>query len=219
MSIIDAIVRKVSNVARGLKQGYGTEATKKRLWDSEYSRGRWDFLDRMPGDCVFPYVERYANQGSILDLGCGPGTTSLELKSDKYERYTGIDISAVAVDRAAKRARQAGRAGKNSYSQAEILRYVPDRQYDVILFGDSLPYIPTGQIPALLNRYAAFLTPSGVFISRINGRPYLPKMEVIDRHFEVIERQVFDQEIFVLYSGQRALNRCPPRLSRLFLFQ
>ncbi len=86
------VARKLRNVARVMVQRYGTADMKKRLWDSEFSSGRWDCLDNMPYDCVYPYVEKYAGKCSILDLGCGPGATGNELGSDRYSSYTGVDL-------------------------------------------------------------------------------------------------------------------------------
>ncbi len=54
---------RVRNILRGLLQAYGSSSMKRYVWNSEFLRGRWDCLDRTPGDCVYPYVEKYANRG------------------------------------------------------------------------------------------------------------------------------------------------------------
>src|SRR5260370_34756182 len=95
--------QKMRNVIRGLLQRYASANVKRYLWDNEYRRGWWNCLDVMADDCLYPSVEKHAKNGSILDLGCGPGTTGNELNAAKYLFYTGVDISDVAIDKARKR--------------------------------------------------------------------------------------------------------------------
>src|SRR5262249_3854453 len=62
-----------------------------------------------------------------------------------------------------------GRSSKNRYIDADIYTYPPERTYDVIVFGDSLYYVPQHKIPAMLDRYSNTLKRGGVFIARIKG--------------------------------------------------
>jgi SAM-dependent methyltransferase len=201
LACFTACVRKTRNVARGLTQRYGTQTIKKKLWDAEFSSGRWRCLENMPDDCVYAHVERYAHHGSILDLGCGPGTTGTELPADSYTRYTGVDISGVAVGKARKRAEESHRADKNRYLQGDIFSYVPTATHDVILFGDSLYYVPQRLILSMLKRYAPYLTEKGVFVARIYGRRYQKIVDIIENHFNVVEQHVYGiagDEVFVI---------------------
>jgi len=178
---------------RALLQAYGTGHVKKRLWDVEFSKGRWDCLDRTPGDCVYPYLERYAKHGRILDLGCGSGSTGNELDASAYASYVGVDISGVAIARAQQRSEDNRRADKNRYQQSDIFSYVPDQSFDVILFRDSIYYIPRRHIRAMLRRYAQYLRDGGVFIVRMaDGAKYRDIVETIADHFAVIETHVAD---------------------------
>jgi len=83
------IQRKARNVFRALVQRYGSERQKKRLWDDEYASGRWNYLDETGELSVHSTVEKYASNGSILDLGCGSATASIELNPAVYSTYTG----------------------------------------------------------------------------------------------------------------------------------
>ena len=196
--ILQQIYRKVRNVFRGLVQRYGTADIKKWLWDTEFASGRWDCLDNMAEDCLYPYVEKYARQGSILDLGCGPGATGNELNADRYSFYTGVDISEVAIERAHGRTKRNHRSSKNEYHQSDIYNYAPACPYDVIVLGDSIYYIPKRQIGTMLHRYADYLNRGGVFIARIRGaHPSI--LAIIEREFLVIEKQLHsDSEICVI---------------------
>ena len=163
------LVKRARNVLRGLVHRYGTLTMKKRLWDTEFATGRWDCLDSMAEDCLYPYIEKYVNRGSILDLGCGPGATGNELRAEKYSFYTGVDISEVAVEKARRRTEQNRRDAKNRYFQSDIFTYEPPDKYDVIVFGDSIYYVPEQKIGFMLQRYSSFLNPGGVFIVRVKG--------------------------------------------------
>jgi SAM-dependent methyltransferase len=185
-------------VSRALLQQYGTTWVKRRLWDSEYAVGRWTCLESMPNDCVYTHVERYAKGGSVLDLGCGPGTTGTELASHSYSSYLGVDISEVAIQRAILRAEEHDRAGTNKYVQADIFSFEPPQKYDLILFGDSLYYVPWRQIRSMLSRYETYLEQGGAFVARIYGHRYQPIIEIIEQNFDVLEKEVYADEVFVL---------------------
>src|SRR5436190_921387 len=114
---------------RGLIQGYGTPKSKRRLWDNEFSSGRWDCLDDMRADCLYPLLEFYADGRSVLDLGCGPGTTANEINA-RYTWYTGVDISEVALVKARERSRRNGRADRCEFLQSDIGLFTPQRTYD-----------------------------------------------------------------------------------------
>jgi 2-polyprenyl-6-hydroxyphenyl methylase/3-demethylubiquinone-9 3-methyltransferase len=173
-------------------QSYGPKSAKRHLWNEEFATGRWNFLDQAGEQSVHGTLEKYAGNGSILDLGCGSGTTSVELNADSYSLYTGVDIADVAVEKATARAQEAGRAGRNEYFQSDILTYEPARPYDVILFGDSIYYVPFSRIAAMLKRYSAHLTSRGVFVARIfdvSGK-HQRIIDIIESHCETIEKQI-----------------------------
>lgn len=194
--------RKVRNALRGLVQRYGTADIKKSLWDREFASGRWDCLDSMAEDCLYSYVEKYAKEGSILDLGCGPGSTGNELNGESYGFYTGVDISDVAIEKARSRTERNHRSAKNEYFQSDIHIYVPARSYDVIVFGDSIYYVPEPSHSRMLGRYSDYLNQGGVFIVRIKGeRPAI--LTMIESQFLVIEKQLHWDLIWVIVFRQR----------------
>jgi SAM-dependent methyltransferase len=195
---VNAGTQKVRNVTRALLQQYGTRAVKRRLWDAEYASGRWRCLESMPGDCVYSVVERYARGGSVLDLGCGPGTTGSELNAASYSQYIGVDISDVAIEKAKRRAESCRRTDKNRYLQGDIVTFEPDQKFDLILFGDSLYYVSWAHIQSMLNRYASYLNAGGVFVARIYGRRFQKIIDIIERNFEILDRGRFQDEVFVL---------------------
>ncbi len=72
----------------------------KQQWDEEYAGGRWDFLsspdEQTRQACIAAYIASYV-PGEILDLGCGPADLLTWLKPGSVTRYTGVDISEVAL--------------------------------------------------------------------------------------------------------------------------
>jgi SAM-dependent methyltransferase len=187
------VIRKIRNVTRGILQMYGPKTLKRSLWDYEFSRGRWDCLEATPGDVVYPYVERYSNHGSILDLGCGSGSTGNELAIHTYGDYIGVDISAVAIEKAKIRSRENHRTEKNSYLQSDIFSYTPTKHFNVILFRESIYYVSRAKIKPMLDRYSSYLETRGVFIVRMIGGSEVGEIvDTISTHFSVVERHISD---------------------------
>lgn len=60
----------------------------------------------------------------------------------------------------------------------------------MILFRDSLYYIPRAKIKPMLERYSRYLKPSGVFIVRMwdAGEKYKAILDPIESEFDVIEK-------------------------------
>ena len=184
---------RVRDVFRGLVQRYGSSNIKRHLWNYEYSEGRWRCLGTMAGDCIYPHVEKYARNGSILDLGCGPGAVENELNPSAYHSYTGVDICDVAIEKAKTRTSENGRTDKNNCVRSDILSYVPEEQYDVIMFGDSIYYFPSRRISGILDRYSKYLEQGGVFILRswMLKEKHRTLISNIQRDFEVLEKHLY----------------------------
>jgi SAM-dependent methyltransferase len=196
------VVERSLRLMRAALLSYGPSAVKRFLWNKEYSGGKWDFADHTADDCVYPYLEKYAKNGSILDLGCGSGNTANELASIAYGSYLGVDISESALSKARRRSEENGRADKNSFVQGDFLEYVPPQPFDVILFRESMYHCPQGKIKTLLDRYSKYLGNGGVFIVRMftmkNGeakaRP-MAMFRVIETEFDVLEKGQYGESV------------------------
>jgi 2-polyprenyl-3-methyl-5-hydroxy-6-metoxy-1,4-benzoquinol methylase len=117
---------------------WGRASTIKAIWDEEFASGQWEFLEDTSHDVIYQYLEKYVNSGTILDLGCGSGNTGNEVDVSKYSRYTGVDISEVAIQKALVRTIKNGRQEKNQYFCSHVSSFSPKMRYDVILFRESL---------------------------------------------------------------------------------
>jgi SAM-dependent methyltransferase len=192
---------RLRNILRSLVHTYGTGGAKRYLWNVEFARGRWQCLDATPDDCVYPHIETHARNGSILDLGCGSGSTANELDETRYRDYTGVDISDIALEKARRRTEENGRTNTYRYAQSDIFSYVPGQRYDVILFRDSIYYVPWGKIQAMLDRYSTYLKDDGVFIVRMFGgtSKYKPIAEIIESGYQVVDRHESEGAIVLVF--------------------
>jgi SAM-dependent methyltransferase len=190
------IVERALTFARGFLLSYGPTKFKKAMWDKEFSSDKWDFIDETSSDCVYPPLEKYARGGDILDLGCGPGNTANELAEKAYRSYLGVDISESALAKAEKRTNENGRSGKNSFVCSDFLGYMPARDFDVILFRESMYHIPYGSVLEVLDKYSKYLKSSGVFIVRLYSRDFNTgmikgrvqrKLDLIKSKFKTVE--------------------------------
>jgi SAM-dependent methyltransferase len=195
------IVDRTLTFVRGFIMSYGPSGIKKKLWDKEFSSSKWDFIDNTAGDCVYPYLEKYAHNGNILDLGCGPGNTANELSAEVYQSYIGVDISEAALAKAVKRTQENGRAGKNIFVNSDFLAYNPPHAFDIILFRESLYHVPYGQVLPILKKFSKNLKSAGVFVVRLYAGDHRPgviktrvtaKLDLIKREFDVVEARQFD---------------------------
>src|SRR5207249_27036 len=106
-----------------------------------------------------------------------------------YSSYTGVDISESAIRRALARSIKNHRQAQNEYVCGDIARYVPRMGYDIILFRESIFYIPKYQIRKVLQRYSHYLKETGVFIVRMCDRnKYGSIVRLIEKHYHVFDR-------------------------------
>jgi 2-polyprenyl-3-methyl-5-hydroxy-6-metoxy-1,4-benzoquinol methylase len=178
---------------------WGIPASKRRVWDTEFASGQWNYLEHTEGDPIYAYLEKYLERGNILDLGCGSGNTGNELDYSSYQSYTGADVSEVAIRKAELRTRKNKREAKNEYVCCDIESFVPSTPYTVILFRESIFYIPVTKIKAILDRYAGYLRPDGVFVVRMCDREkYHSIVELIIRHYLVLERRLVENALDII---------------------
>lgn len=193
------IARRTVGYMRGLVKRYGPSKIKMRLWDQEFSGSHWDFIDNTVGDCVYSHLEEHLKNGSILDLGCGPGNTANELAETAYTIYVGVDISQAALAKAVRRTAENGRTGKNSLICSDFLSYRPSQQFDVILFRESMYHVPLSKVKPILDHFSRYLKSDGVFIARLNitdGKGSLKRrlaaaVEIMETDFTVIDKKQY----------------------------
>jgi len=136
----------------------------KRLWDLQYRSGKWDYLkdplEVQRYQAVLNAIVKYADKGSILEVGCGEGILQSRMRPGSYEKFIGIDYSKVAISKAAHLCN-----GRTEYIYADMEVYEPKEQFDAVVFNESVYY---AKDPIqLMQRYAQFLRPDGRMILSI----------------------------------------------------
>src|SRR5713101_6811797 len=192
--------RRIFLKMNGFLKSYGPSKVKSALWDKEYSTEKWNFAYHTEGDCLYSHLERHAANGSILDLGCGMGNTANEVAASAYQTYVGVDISETCLQKATMRSEKNGRADRNRFALGDLLSYVPEQQFNVILFRESMYHVPLGKIKSMLDRYSHYLREGGVFIVRMNttdgivgktkARP-TAMVAVIESNFNILEKRQY----------------------------
>lgn len=123
----------------------------------------WDIEEAARYAVVRDYCELFAGtNGEILDVGCAQGILQTELQ---YFRYTGIDLAAETISRAAERADD-----RTRFVVADAATYVPDRTYDGIVFNECLYYLRDPV--AVAQRYVDHLAPGGVIVISMFDRAW-----------------------------------------------
>jgi SAM-dependent methyltransferase len=130
-------------------------------WDAEYASGRWEVLARSDElaryAIIAGFLARDRPGGFVLDVGCGEGLLCDHLRPAAGGAYLGIDLSAVAIERAKRRCREGIR-----FAVADAEAFVPDRRPDAVVLNECLYYFhdPLGQA----GRYLDLLARDGILI-------------------------------------------------------
>lgn len=104
------------------------------------------------------------------------------LLDKEKEGYLGVDLSHEAVKIAT------AKSSAENFRCGDINEYIPEKHYDVIVFNESLQYVPN--TPQKLLEYSRFLTPDGVIISSLYSHKNKqdPDYTMIERKIEEIEQ-------------------------------
>ncbi|MEV6210051.1 class I SAM-dependent methyltransferase [Kitasatospora sp. NPDC051914] len=100
--------------------------------------------------------------GRALDLGCGEGADAVWLARQGWQ-VTAVDISRVALDRAAEHAEEAGVADLIDFRRTDLATGFPEGAYDLVSaqFLHSAVELPR---EAILRRAAEAVAPGGVLL-------------------------------------------------------
>lgn len=137
---------------------FGPPSLRAAVFDEKFRNGEWRFVSKSD-DPLVAIVEQHAAGGDILMLGCGTASIAPVLRQDAYRSFLGIDISTEAI----RQARQ-WENEKIGFEVGDMCRICSTRRYTVILFSESLYYVPVWRRIDLLERLGTNLEPQGVFI-------------------------------------------------------
>jgi len=135
--------------------------TAKDEWGKQYLSGNWSYMHDLQEvgrySVIAGYFRHLKPGGSILDVGCGEGILQERLGEQSYSRYVGIDMSAMAIEKAKIR-----KSEKTLFIEADAEKYSLSESFDTIVFNEILCYIPNPV--SLLKQYESFLSKDGIYI-------------------------------------------------------
>lgn len=167
-------------------QGFGDSPKEKSTWDAEYGDGRWNYLGQLHVNshywATIGYMQAFKAGGEYLDVGCGDGVLFERFRLLGYQRYVGIDISEVAIERL-----RHYNDNRTNFIQADGDVHEPAGHFDVIVLNESLYYL-RDPIRSL-ERYALSLKPGGCIIvsTYTASRRSLAVLHDAKRAFELID--------------------------------
>ncbi|MGM1050192.1 MAG: class I SAM-dependent methyltransferase [Bacillota bacterium] len=154
-------------------------------WDEEYRSNMWSYLTDITEyarySIVYGYIRKFVADEGILDMGCGTGILYDMLLDSEKDVYTGVDLSEEAIKIASSK------TSKRIFHCGDINQYVPSKQYDVIIFNESLQYVPN--TPSKLLEYSRYLTPDGVIISSLYSHK-----NTLDPDYAMVEYKIEEME-------------------------
>jgi 2-polyprenyl-3-methyl-5-hydroxy-6-metoxy-1,4-benzoquinol methylase len=165
---------------------FGWRKLRSLAFDEKYRRGDWNFGADGTGELDM-VIRHYLREGDLLIMGCGGASILKDLETSSLKSALGIDLSPEAI-------RLAGRfaSEKISFQLADMVTFQCPRPYDVVLFSESLNYVPVAGQESLLRRLAKSLKPNGVFVVTIaQSKRYADILEGIRQNFHVLEDRPF----------------------------
>ena len=135
------------------------------MWDAAYWDERYGSSEALWSGHVNAIVRDETGQlspGRALDVGCGEGGDALWLAGRGWE-VVGADVSRVALDRAASRARETGLDGRTTWEQRDLLAWTPPADaYDLVCA--AFMHLPTTERREVYAGLAAAVAPGGTFL-------------------------------------------------------
>lgn len=111
----------------------------REVWEQQYRNGEWDYLESDDEaahyQAIAQFYEQHAAGRSVLDIGCGTGVMYRFLTatgSMPPYRYTGIDLSAAALEQGTQRDPYA------DYRQADYSSESIEGRFGCIIFNETL---------------------------------------------------------------------------------
>lgn len=181
---------------------YGTHEQRMKLWDDEYSRGKWDYLldsahaesesteeESNPSETDLLF-KKYFTNAHTLDLGCGLGSYVKLFEAFKCRKYLGLDISSCAIEKAKQLYKSSNYI---QFQAADIFSFTPDEAYDLIFMSEILYYFDDDGIKRIIEKYCNALTAEGVICVRIwSVEFYKSIVDIIMSEFSVVDYIHYD---------------------------
>ena len=139
------------------------------------SYGYYDYLHSEPfqENLLTPMGAMISEIGSCLDVGCGEGWLAEHVQWSVTKPYLGIEASIHAVETARNKYNHTGRSLE--FRQARLENFIPENEYDVVVFGGILDVLikPQWRLP-LVRRYVRNANPSHIIVYDLDRLDHKP---------------------------------------------
>jgi chemotaxis protein methyltransferase CheR len=131
-----------------------------RFWEERYRQKNRIWSGRV--NPVMAAIVEPLRPGRVLDLGCGEGGDAVWLARHGW-LVTGVDISAIALERSAAHVAEAGLADRVTFERHNLADGFPEGEFDLVSaqFLQSPIDFPHDQV---LRRAAAAVAPGGMLL-------------------------------------------------------
>ncbi len=164
----------------------------KTQWDEKYSRPTFIF-GKSPAQFLSENYHFIPFEGTVLDMGMGEGRNAVFLAQKGY-KVTGVDISSVAVRKAALLAQEFGVKIKGVV--ASMNEYRPSAPFDAIV---CFYYVDR----ALIDKIKSWLRPGGILIYEA----FTTREKIKRGSSEVNDHEYLkEQELLKIFPGMRVLK-------------
>lgn len=137
------------------------------FWTEEFWNARYSTAGRIwsgnPNPHLVDQVKDLA-PGTALDVGCGEGADVIWLAEQGWQ-VIGVDVSTVALERAADEATKAGAAvaERATFQQVDMLEWTPaPQQFDLVT--SHFIHVPAAERESLHRKLAAAVRPGGTLL-------------------------------------------------------
>ncbi|MEZ4875633.1 MAG: class I SAM-dependent methyltransferase [Flavobacteriaceae bacterium] len=140
---------------------------RRQRWNKQYRKGRWESLKSdLESHRYYKIIDFMKQFGptspSILDLGCGDGVLRQRMEAFEFEYFKGIDFSSVSIQKANEK-----QLSKSEFEWADIIKFKPKKNYDIIVFNEVFYYIPETEKIKVMNRMFEHLKKGSIIITSI----------------------------------------------------
>ncbi|PFX02761.1 27-O-demethylrifamycin SV methyltransferase [Nocardia farcinica] len=139
-----------------------TETTPEQFWEDFYRERDAVWSGKV--NALFAREVEHQTPGTALDLGCGEGADAIWL-AERGWQVTAVDISTVALERAAAHAVEAGVDHRITFARHNLLESFPAGSFDLVAaqFLHS-PVAAPGERDGILTRAAGAVAPGGLLV-------------------------------------------------------
>lgn len=147
------------------EHGSAKDADEAPRWDAEFWDQRYGSSPALWSGHVNAVLSAEVEglaPGRALDVGCGEGGDALWLAERGWE-VVGVDVSQVALDRAAARARETGLESRVSWQHRDLLAWTPEvASHDLVSV--AFVHLAAGDRRTVYAGLAAAVAPGGTFL-------------------------------------------------------